>query len=91
MCKNYRVRRQVIETAKQDAEKVFAVYEGGEDLKFIVKVFNKLAVLLKVDRYGGTEFYEKHTLTSKPSVGLLRKVFGLNDRSVRQFYELVPC
>ena len=89
MCRAKKYQDECIDTAKKDTPDVFAVYENREDLKFIVKVYNRvLAILYKVDRYGNIEYFEKRALTSRSMLNttLIRKVFGFNDRSIRQFY-----
>ena len=94
MCKAKKYQDECIDTAKADTPDVFAVYEDHDDLKFIVKVYNRvLAILYKVDRYGDIEYFEKKALTSvsKLNTTLIRRVFGFNDRSIRQFYSVSAC
>lgn len=95
MCRNYRIQRETIETAKEDTPDVFAIYEDhGENLTGLVKVFNKtLAILYAVDRYGDIEYEDKSGVANHDELTpwLVRKLFGLNDWGVRNLFEVVPC
>lgn len=94
MCRAKKYQDECIDTAKEDTPDVFAVYEDREDLKFIVKVYNRvLAILYRVDRYGEIEYFEKKALASRSKLNttLIRRVFGFDDRSIRQFYTVYAC
>lgn len=92
MCKNYRIQNEVIEQAKQDTPDVFAVYEDGEDLVGIVKVYNRvLAILCDVHRYGDVEYYSKAAVKDELEPWYIKKLFGLDDRSIRHMFRVVAC
>lgn len=91
MCKNYKVQHQVIEQAKQDTPEVYALYEQGDNLVGLVKVFNRtLAMFYNVHRYGDTELYA-HTSTEGVGFKLIKRVFGVDDPMLRGMYRVVPC
>lgn len=92
MCKNARIKNEVIEQAKQDTPDVFAVYEDGEDLVGIVKVYNRvLAILCDVHRYGDVEYYSKAAVKGELAPWYIKKLFGLDDRSLRNMFTVVAC
>lgn len=92
MCKDIRTINTVIEQAKEDTPDVFAVYEQGDDLVGIVKVYNRvLAILCDVHRDGEVEFYGKTSVRENLTPWYIRKLFGLDDPSVRNMYRVVTC
>ncbi len=91
MCKNRRLQTVAIEEAKHECERVFAVFESGEDLKHIVRVYNGvLAIMYDVDRYGECEVSE-HKACKDPSPFGIKQLFGFNDWGIRNMYRVVAC
>lgn len=92
MCKNIATQRSVIEQAKEDTPDVFAVYEHDNDLVGLVKVYNRvLAILYDVHRYGDVEYYAKQTIRDELTPWYVKKLFGLDDRSMRNMFRVVAC
>ena len=92
MCKNARIKNEVIEQAKQDTPDVFAVYEQGDDLVGIVKVYNRvLAILCDVHRYGDVEYYSKAAVKNELTPWYIKRLFGLDERSLSRLFTVVPC
>jgi len=92
MCKNRRFQSIAIEQAKHECERVFAIFEFGEDLKHIVRVYNNtLAIIYDVDRYGEVEVAEHKACKGEPTPFFIKKLFGFNDWSVRRMYRVVAC
>ena len=92
MCKNRRFQRLAIEQSKHECEFVFAAYEFGNDLTHIVRVYNgSLAILYNVNNRGEVSHVEHKACEDRPSVGFITKLFGFNDRDMRETYRVVAC
>lgn len=92
MCKNIATQNAVIEQAKEDTPDVFAVYENNNDLVGLVKVYNRvLAILYDIHRYGDVEYYSKETVHDELTPWYVKKLFGLDDRSMRNMFRVVAC
>lgn len=92
MCKKNEIKQAVIKEAKVDADKVFAVYESGDDLVGLVKVYNRLAVLYDVHSDGTIDYFTKARVYGRATVRLVRKLFGFDDNAlVFAMFRVVPC
>lgn len=84
MCKNYKTQRNVIEQAKRDTPRVYAVFEtilGDRDLVGIVKVVSEtIADCYSVHRYGDTEPWAMGKSWDEPSYRTIAGWFGLDLR-----------
>lgn len=92
MCKNVRIQEQVIEDAKADTPEVYALFEQGNNLVGLVKVFNRtLAMFYNVHRYGDVDLYAHTSTRDELSYKLIKRVFGVDDPMLRNMYRVVPC
>lgn len=92
MCLDETKKARIIEEAKEDADKVFAVYESGDDLVGIVKVYDRLAVLCDVHSDGTIDYFKKGRVCGRATVRLIRNLFGFNDNGlVFAMFKVVRC
>lgn len=92
MCKNVEIQNTVIEQAKEDADEVFAIYEQGDDLVGLVKVYKRLAILYDVHRDGTLDYFSKGRVYRQTTVRYIRNLFGFShDALVWSMFKVVPC
>lgn len=93
MCKNYATQRRVIDEAKMETPEVYALYEQGEDLVGICKVYDRTtAMFFNVHRYGDLDFHKKALVPDLMDftaiLKFVRNEFGVGDPFIRRMYRV---